>query len=382
MAKGIHGVSRTLAVIVAAIVIVGAIAGGYFALNQSTASTMTSSTFSSSSATSASSSSSANSVLGNSSSAQLTPATFMLDFVPLGYHGMFYYGFDHGIYAQNGIDLTIEGGHGSVGTIEAVAAGKVDFGFADPSALIVAAASGNISNVRIISAVFQRTFLGIVYNKATISNVSSLDGKNMATFQGNGAQKLFTVFGQVNHLNLSSISYVYTTPAQFNGLVALGKADAYIGGVDGMAEIASVAAQNNIQLGAFPYADYGLPLYGSALITTSQMISSHPDLVQRFVNATLQSTIAAIHHPGDAINSLIKYNPQLSYNVSMNDMEITIQTAMPNINSSSYILNPLTLGCVNSSRMQTTINMVSAAYGFTTQPSPSDIYTNNFVSCS
>jgi NitT/TauT family transport system substrate-binding protein len=59
-----------------------------------------------------------------------------------GLHVPFYYGKERGIYAAEGIDLTINEGRGSANTVQVVAAGSDTFGLADSSSVILTASKG------------------------------------------------------------------------------------------------------------------------------------------------------------------------------------------------------------------------------------------------
>src|SRR6202161_297004 len=72
----------------------------------------------------------------------LRKVTLMLNWYPYGEHAGFYYGREKGIFKDAGIDLSIQPGGGSTQTVQAVAAGKVDFGYADTPALLKTIAAG------------------------------------------------------------------------------------------------------------------------------------------------------------------------------------------------------------------------------------------------
>ena len=308
-----------------------------------------------------------------------TPATLMLDFTPTGYHGLFYYGLANGIYTSNGIALTILGGSGSASTIAAVANGKIDFGFADTGTLAVEYATTNLTNVRVIATVFQNSQYAIIYNKAKISTVSDLNGKTIGDFQGSGTGKIFKVFAKINGINYSSINFEYTTPSTFNQLVALGKADAVLSTVNQPANIGPIAAANGIQLGLFPFAQYGLDIYGSSLITSTSMIQNHPDLVAKMVKAVMQSVIGAAKNPSAAAAAVVQANPSLNNTKALNDFELMVTSTIPNVNSSVYSTNPLTLGWVNATKLQNTVNVVDQGYGISPATNASNLYTNQFT---
>ena len=313
----------------------------------------------------------------SNSGSQTQSTTLMLDFTQTGYHALFYYGLANGVYSHNGINLTILAGSGSGNTVAAVAAGKIDFGFADTGTLAVAAATQNVSNVRVVAMVLQNTPGAIIYNKADISSPKDLSGKTMGTFQGNGQQKMFSVFASLNGINATSVTPTYVAPSAFNQLVALGKVDFVPTTINQMANIGPIAAQNNIQLGVFPYPSYGLNVYGAAIITNTNMLNSHPDLVKKFVQATMESVLGAVQHPQAAINGLVQYNPQLNSTKALEDFELVVTNCLPqNVNSTS---NALTLGWIDQTKMQNTINLVSQAYGISTPPSATNLFTDQYV---
>ena len=304
-------------------------------------------------------------------------ASFMLDFVPAGFHGLFYYGLDHGLYSASGLDLTILPGSGSLSTISAVAAGKADFGFVDAGVLAYSAVTANVSNVRIVAMVFQTIPYAIIYNTAKVSKFSDLAGKTMGTTPGSGGVKVFAVLAKLNGVNFSSITPVYASAATYNSLVALGRVDFIVGTVNRFPELQPLAKQNGVTLGEFPFASYGLDLYGNALVTTTSMIQSHPDIVKEFVEASLESVQDAAKDPAAAVASVVKYNPQLNYTLSLVDFKAEVAfTLPPAVNTTS---NPLTLGWTDYTRMQFTAEKVLEGYGVGAGFNATSIYTNQFV---
>ncbi len=73
----------------------------------------------------------------NSATAEgTTPVTLMLNWYPYGEHARSYYGVQEGIFAEHGIDLTIDPGQGSTRTAQAVGGQQVDFGWSDTAAVL------------------------------------------------------------------------------------------------------------------------------------------------------------------------------------------------------------------------------------------------------
>lgn len=312
-------------------------------------------------------------------SANPQSASLLLDFTVTGYHGLFYYGLSQGIYAKNGIQLSILAGSGSAHTIAAVATGKADFGFADTGTLAVTESTSNVTGVKIVATVFQNLEYAVIYNTARIHSLSDLNGKTIGDFQGSGTGKIFPVFCAINGINYSSINFVYTTPATFNQLVALGQADAVISTFNQVANIESIAAQNNITLGVFGFSSYGMNTYGSSLITSQNMIDNHPDLVASMVKATMESILGAAKNPSLAAAAVVQASPSLNLTKAQNDFQLMVTNTMPQVNASAYALNPLTFGWINATKLQNTLNTVYQGYGISNGVSVSDLYTNEFT---
>jgi NitT/TauT family transport system substrate-binding protein len=72
------------------------------------------------------------------------------------------------------------------------------------------------------------------------------------------------------------------------------------------------AAQQNEKVKFFLLADGGYPPYGSSIVTTEKMIAEKPDVVARFVKASLEGWRDYIENPAPG-NALIKAdNPKMS----------------------------------------------------------------------
>ena len=59
-------------------------------------------------------------------------------------------------------------------------------------------------------------------------------------------------------------------------------------------------------------ADYGVNPYSQSIFTHERLIEENPDLVRRFMNATMQGWEYSINHPDEMVDILIKYNPELN----------------------------------------------------------------------
>ena len=81
---------------------------------------------------------------------------FQTDWIPSGEHAMYYGGWQKGIFAAEGIDVTITRGYGSGDTVTKLAANAFDFGVADMAAVMTARARQNVP-VKTIAVVYTQS---------------------------------------------------------------------------------------------------------------------------------------------------------------------------------------------------------------------------------
>jgi NitT/TauT family transport system substrate-binding protein len=243
--------------------------------------------------------------------------------------------------------------------------------------MIFAVANANITNVRIVSILYQSNFYAVFYNKAVISSISDLDGKSGALNAPSISTltPLFDVWAKNNGLNTSSMNLQYSTSSLFTYLVAQGKVDFTTNKITNLPAVQDVANQNHIQIGSFLLSQTGLDSYGEALLTTTQMIQQHPDIVQKMVAAVSSSMIGAENNPAAAVSALVKAQPQLNYSVVFPGFQLDLSCCTRTGVSSS---EPLVFGYMDPARMQQTVNYVVLGIG--AKPiNATAIYTDAFT---
>lgn len=70
--------------------------------------------------------------------------------------------------------------------------------------------------------------------------------------------------------------------------------------------------------------DYGVPFYGDVLIATDEFIEQHPDLVERFVRATLKGWQKAVEDPELAVEATLAFDSELDQGFQLFAMKMSI----------------------------------------------------------
>lgn len=234
-----------------------------------------------------------------------TPVNFELNITPGGAQVGFMYGKQLGIFAKNGINLTITPGSGSVTTSELVASGKVDIGYSDPAAAFAVAAKGG--NVVVITPILQANGYAVLsLAKNNITSVADLKGKSVGIAPGTAETQLFPAVLGNSGLSTKSIDLQNLADAAVVGALRVGKVDAIASAGDQEGPSMKV---DGVKLNEQFFYQNGAPTVGESIIVNKQFLQSNASLVRSFVNASLQSWVATKKNPKAAAAAEVKQFP-------------------------------------------------------------------------
>src|SRR5438876_8429973 len=121
------------------------------------------------------------------------------------------------------------------------------------------------------------------------------------------------------------------------------------------------------QVLALSYADAGLDLYGNGIIASDNLIKSNPDLIRRFVTATMLGLKDAIANPQEAGTIMSKHHREVDADVAAGETRIVgTLTGQP-------------LGALAAGHVKRAIEIVGGAFTLKYTVAPDDIYAPGFA---
>jgi NitT/TauT family transport system substrate-binding protein len=248
-------------------------------------------------------------------------ASLRLNWYLGGLHVPFYYGKEKGIYAAEGIDLTINEGRGSANTVQVVAAGSDTFGLADSSSVVLTAAKG--ADVKSVMSLLNTTGFSVVsLAESGIKTPKDLEGKKVAVTPGDPLGQLLQAVCKANNVDCNKITMVQVDPAAKVVMVLEKKADALLGGADDQFFLIKYKGATPA---AMRYADFGGNIVGMTILTSGDTLKKNPDLVKRFVRATAKSWEEAKKNPGAAVDAAMKAKPDLNRQSTLDQLMVDIE---------------------------------------------------------
>lgn len=226
-----------------------------------------------------------------------------LNWMYYGSHAGFAYGKDKGYYKQNGIDLDIRSGNGSGSAHRLVANGDSTFSYGSCASMTNLAAQGApLISVGVIDAMGTEAI--IVQPDAGVKDIKDLKGKALLTTANAGVNTFFPLVlknaglaeGDVKITNVPDGALVSSYLQKAGGAVGI------LGGLDD--KPAEIKANGGAAPVTFPYSDYGVNQVGYCIVTTKETVEKHPDLVKRFMAATIKAYKETAANPDAAIASM------------------------------------------------------------------------------
>jgi len=207
-----------------------------------------------------------------------------------------------GFYKDAGMDMTNMSGGPSVSSVQIVAAGKAEFGVTEADGILLARKEG--VPVVAIAAIFQKNPQVFVYHKedTSIKDFSSFNGHQVIV--GAGAP-FWEYIKKAYKLNkVKEIAYTGQLAPFIADKTAL--TQGYL-----TSEPFALAAQG-IAVGTLLIHDSGYQPYTTLLFTTEKLIKEQPDLVAKYVAATIKGWMYYKDNSEEINNTVLqKENPDL-----------------------------------------------------------------------
>ena len=264
---------------------------------------------------------------------------FLLDWAFQGQQAAFTVPVDDGTFNRLGLNVTVDRGVGSGDTVVKVASGAYDMGYADLYAMVRFNDQNPGQKLIAVMMANDKATTGLAtMSGSQIKSPKDLEGKKMASPQGDASRQLFPLFAEINHLNENSITWINVSPELRETMLVRGEVAAISGdGPTVMLNIRAIGLPTSA-IRIMPYSDYGLELYGKALIVRPDYAEKNPGLVRNFIRGVAHGMNILIKDPDAAVASVKKRDPLLQDDIEKARIGMTLEYAIvsPNVRQNGY----------------------------------------------
>ena len=282
---------------------------------------------------------------------------------------------DKGYYRDEGLELSIDEGATFLDPITRIASGACQFGFADINALIRYRDQNPAAPVKAVYMVFNKPPFAVVGRKSRgISDPKSLEDKRLGASPAGATFDQWPIFAKLNDIDVGKVMLEKIGIPVRTPMLAAGEIDASLGFsyrlyVD--LNDRGVPAEDVVML---PMANYGLKLYGNAIMVNSKFAADHPGAVEGFLRAFTRGLKDTIRNPLPAIDALLKRDGLFKKELELERLRMALRDNVltPEVRANG-------LGGIDGERLTQAVAQIGLAHAFKAKPKPQDIFDPAFL---
>ncbi len=307
--------------------------------------------------------------------AQSTPIKFQLDWRFEGPAALFLTPVAKGYFKDAKLDVTVDAGNGSGGAVTRVASGAYDMGFADLAALMEFHANNPDAPNKPVAVmmVYNDTPASVMaLKKSGIKTPADLSGKKLGAPVFDAGRRAFPIFSKAN--GVTGVTWIAMDPPLRETMLVRGDVDAITGFTFTSLlnlEARGAKAEDVVVL---PYPDFGVKLYGNAIIATPKIIKENPAAVKAFLLAFTKGVKDVIANPAAAIGDVKARDGIVNVELETRRLKLAIDTVInsPNARAEGF-------GQVNGPRLSLMASQVSDAFNTKTRINADAVWNPAFL---
>jgi NitT/TauT family transport system substrate-binding protein len=281
-----------------------------------------------------------------------------------------------GAFTREGLDVTIDRGTGSQKTIEQVATGTYDMGYGDINSMI----EYNVKNpqtplIAVYIVLNTPPFSLLTLKKNGIAKPADLKGASIGAPAGDAPRRLWPIFAKNAGVPAESVTWTNMAPPLREPALVKGDVKVisgfYFTGFLNLTENLKVPESEVV---AFKYSDYGIDLYGNAVVVRVDWLKKNEDTVRKFLAALTQGFKLALKDNHAAIGHIKAAEPLANEATELKRLQLAITANMVNDE-----VRKNGLGGIDPARMQRAIDQVAQSFELASKPTVDRVFTSAYL---
>ena len=305
-----------------------------------------------------------------------TKVKFALDWQVQGPQAPFITAKAIGAFAAQGLDVTIDRGTGSQKTIEQVVTGTYDIGYGDINSMIEYNAKNPQQPLIAVGIVLNSPpFALLSLKRYGIQQPKDLKGASIGAPAGDAPRRLWPIFARNVGVPADSVTWTNMAPPLREPALVKGDVKAisgfYFTGFLNLTENLKIPDADVV---AFKYSDYGIDLYGNAVVVRVDWLKANENTVRRFMAALNTGFKATLKDPKASIAHVKAAEPLSNEATELKRLQLAISSNMVN---DEVRRNGLL--AIDPARMQRAIDQVVVAFELETKPTVAQVFTGAYL---
>ena len=289
-----------------------------------------------------------------------TNIAFTLDWRFEGPAAGFFLAQDNGYFEEEGLNVTIDTGAGSVEAIPRVATGTYQMGFGDINSLIKFLDEDPAQKVKAVMVVYERPPFSIIGRKSQgiTEDPKSVEGKKLGAPPPDGAFAQWPAFVEAAGIDESKVTIESVGFPVREPMLAQGQVDGIFGFA--FSSVLNLKAQGveEDDISMILMAENGLDLYGNSILVNTDFAAENPDAVKGFLRALAKGFADAVADPEAGVDAVMKRNEILTKEIEVERLEMANEL---NINTAYVQENGF--GGVDDAKLAQSIEYLKVSMG-------------------
>ncbi len=269
-----------------------------------------------------------------------------------------------GFYSDENLNITIEPvDFEQMLSSDKVALGKNTFGVGSADEILVARSNGiAVQAIAVVYRINPLVYMSL--GNGVLNKPEDLIGKKLAISEG---QSTYLLNALLNKAGIDPSQVDIQKSPTFDPIECLQIAEV----CDAYSTSGLVSTElKGLESSAIWPSDYGVPFYADVIFTSNDFIAQHPDVVERFLRATLRGWQTAIENPENATDITMTYAP---------DMDRDFQLGMLKASVPLIDTGVLPIGVMEPEMWQQMYDILFEQGIIIVPFNPTTAYTNKFI---
>jgi NitT/TauT family transport system substrate-binding protein len=307
--------------------------------------------------------------------AQETKIKFQLDWRFEGPAALFLTGNAKNYFKDEKLDVTIDAGNGSGNAVNRVASGTYDMGFADLAALMEFHANNPTAPNKPVAVmmVYNNTPAAVLaLKKSGIKTPADLSGKKIGAPVFDAGRRAFPIFSKTNAI--TGVNWVSMDPPLRETMLVKGDVDAITGFSFTSLLNLNARGVKDEEVVIMPYPDFGVKLYGNAVIASEEFVKKNPEAVKAFLRAFAKSVKAVVANPDEAVKFVKARDPIIDEKLENRRLRLALSSSIVTADAKAE-----GFGQISAPRLALMASQVADAFQTKGRINPDVIFNSSFL---
>ncbi|AOY94059.1 taurine ABC transporter permease [Cupriavidus sp. USMAA2-4] len=306
-----------------------------------------------------------------------TKVRFQLDWRFEGPSALFLLGEQKGYYKAEKLDVSIDAGNGSGNVVNRVASGTYDMGFADMASVMEF--YGNNPDAKnkpvAVMMVYNNTPAAVLaLKKSAIRAPRDLAGKRLGAPVFDAGRRAFPIFAKANGLQAAAFNWQAMDPTLRETMLVRGDLDAITGFTFTSILNLNARGVKDEDIVVLPYPQYGVKMYGNAVVVSEDFLKKNPEAVRGFLRAFAKSARDVIAHPEEGVKAIKARDGIIDEKLELKRLKIALDGVVksPDARAEGF-------GRISKPRLSLMASQVADAFATKGRINPDAVWTDAYL---